>query len=59
MESTQIQEWLAQGKDVHAERAALVFGVKPEEVTAEQRQSGKSLNYMELYNASRKLIEVF
>ena len=58
MEPTQIQVWLDQGEDVHTERAALVFGVKPAEVTAEQRKYGKSLNYMELYGASRKLIEV-
>ena len=39
--------WL--GKDIHRERAATIFGVKPEDVTPEQRRAAKMINYHRIY----------
>lgn len=38
-------------KDLHAEKAAQLFGIKPEDVTPEQRNIGKRTNFLELYSA--------
>lgn len=35
--------------DEHTKRAAAIFGIKPEDVTPEQRKAGKSLNFGEMY----------
>ena len=37
------------GKDIHRETAALVFSIKPEEVTREQRDFAKRINFGILY----------
>lgn len=37
-------------KDLHRERAAKLFGIKPEEVTDEQRRLGKERNYIDAYS---------
>jgi hypothetical protein len=42
--------------DVHSRTAALVFNVKDSEVTKEQRQKGKTLNFSILYGASKHKI---
>ena len=39
----------ADGRDIHTEAASLLFGVKAEEVTTEQRQLGKRINFSILY----------
>jgi len=40
------------GEDIHRETAALVFGVKPEEVTGEMRNTAKMVNYGLVYGMS-------
>ncbi|MFQ5906787.1 MAG: DNA polymerase I, partial [bacterium] len=40
------------GKDIHRETAALVFGVRPEEVTTEMRNTAKMVNYGLVYGMS-------
>ena len=42
----------ATGADVHRATAAEVFGVAPEEVTAEQRRSAKAINFGLIYGMS-------
>ncbi|KAB2928726.1 MAG: DNA polymerase I [Candidatus Contendobacter sp.] len=42
----------ATGADVHRATAAEVFGVTPEEVTAEQRRSAKAINFGLIYGMS-------
>lgn len=37
------------GQDLHRLRAAEIFGVRPDQVTAEQRAVGKHRNYLEMY----------
>lgn len=37
------------GKDLHTEKASVVFNVPPEQVTREQRKYAKILNYTEWY----------
>lgn len=37
-------------KDLHIQRAAVIFGVPPEEVTREQRQFAKQFNFGLLYS---------
>ena len=39
-------------QDIHARTAAEVFGVPPEEVTAEQRRSAKTINFGLIYGMS-------
>ena len=41
-----------QGKDVHSATAAEVFGVKPDEVTKDQRRSAKAINFGLIYGMS-------
>jgi DNA polymerase-1 len=41
-----------EGKDVHSATAAEVFGVKPEEVTKDQRRSAKAINFGLIYGMS-------
>lgn len=43
------------GKDVHAQRAALLFGVEAAEVTPEHREIGKLVNLIRLYTPSYML----
>jgi DNA polymerase-1 len=46
------------GLDLHQDRAAWVFRTRPEDVTHEQRQVGKTVNFADLYLAgARKLQE--
>lgn len=50
----------AAGADIHAETAARVFGVSPDEVTAEQRSKAKMVSYglaygMEAYGLGQRL----
>lgn len=40
------------GTDVHKATAALIFGVKPEEVTAEMRRTAKTINFGVIYGMS-------
>ena len=44
-----LREAFQQGEDVHALAAARLYGVPPEEVTAEMRRVGKMLNYGVIY----------
>ncbi|MDO8494487.1 MAG: DNA polymerase I, partial [Deltaproteobacteria bacterium] len=39
-------------KDVHSITAAALYGIKPEEVTKEQRAAGKTLNFSVIYGQS-------
>ncbi|MGI5173699.1 DNA polymerase I [Treponema sp. OMZ 840] len=41
-----------QGKDVHRETASLIFGVEPEQVSAEQRRTAKTINFGVMYGMS-------
>ncbi len=41
-----------QGTDVHKSTAALIFGVKPEEVTPEMRRTAKTINFGVIYGMS-------
>lgn len=41
-----------EGTDVHKATAALIFGVKPEEVTAEMRRTAKTINFGVIYGMS-------
>ena len=40
------------GGDVHRETASILFGVPPEEVSDEQRQAAKTINYSVIYGIS-------
>lgn len=42
-------EIFKQGQDIHSTTAAFIFGVKPSEVTADQRRSAKEVNFGVLY----------
>jgi DNA polymerase-1 len=42
----------AQGKDVHRQTSALIFGVSEDAVTAEQRRVGKTINFGVVYGMS-------
>ncbi len=42
----------AQGKDVHRQTASLIFGVTEEQVTADQRRVGKTINFGVVYGMS-------
>jgi hypothetical protein len=44
------------GHDAHTATAAAIFGVKPEEVTKEQRGLGKNVNFAMVYGASAKKV---
>jgi hypothetical protein len=37
-------------QDLHRDTAARLFGVRPEDVTEEQRKVGKTANFLDLYN---------
>ena len=41
-----------EGTDVHKATAALIFGVKPEKVTAEMRRTAKTINFGVIYGMS-------
>lgn len=41
-----------EGKDVHSETGALIFGVSPDEVTAGQRRIAKTINFGVMYGMS-------
>ncbi len=41
-----------EGRDIHAATAATIFGIHPEEVTAEQRRIAKSANFGMIYGIS-------
>lgn len=41
-----------EGTDVHKATAALIFGVRPEEVTAEMRRTAKTINFGVIYGMS-------
>ncbi len=42
----------AQGKDIHRQTSALIFGVGEEQVTPEQRRVGKTINFGVVYGMS-------
>jgi DNA polymerase-1 len=44
-----LREAFQKGEDVHTLAAARLYGVRPEEVTAEMRRLGKTLNYGVIY----------
>lgn len=48
-----IKEAIESGKDPHRLKASIVFNTSYENVTNEQRQSAKLLNFMELYNVKK------
>jgi DNA polymerase-1 len=55
-----LKEAFENGEDVHRETAALVFGVKPVDVTPEMRDTAKMVNYglvygMSVYGLSQRL----
>ena len=41
-----------EGTDVHRSTAALIFGVPPEQITAEQRRTAKTINFGVMYGMS-------
>jgi DNA polymerase-1 len=48
----------AEGRDMHYETAATVAGIRPEDVTREQRQAAKAVNFGSIYGISpRGLVE--
>jgi DNA polymerase-1 len=47
-----LAEAFRQGKDVHRQTAALLFGVAEEEVSPEQRRIGKTINFGVIYGMS-------
>ena len=47
-----LREAFAAGRDVHRQTAALLFGVAEEEVSAEQRRIGKTINFGVIYGMS-------
>ncbi len=47
-----LQEAFRQGRDIHIHTASLLFGVPAEEVTAAQRQVGKTINFGVIYGMS-------
>jgi DNA polymerase-1 len=47
-----LREAFAQGRDVHRQTAALLFGVPEESVTDEQRRIGKTINFGVVYGMS-------
>lgn len=44
--------------DLHTLTAAEFFGIKPQDVTPEQRDAGKSLNYIEMYSTKLPIARV-
>jgi DNA polymerase-1 len=48
-EDDKIQEFFAEGKDIHTMTAAEVFGIKESEVTSDMRNRAKALNFGVLY----------
>lgn len=49
---SRLREAFREGRDIHRETAAWVFGVSPEEVTSELRRSAKVVNFGLLYGMS-------
>ncbi len=47
-----LKEAFHQGKDIHRQTAAVLFGVTETEVTAEQRRIGKTINFGVIYGMS-------
>ncbi len=47
-----MMEAFIEGRDIHAATAARVFGVKPEDVTREQRSNAKTVNFGIIYGVS-------
>ncbi len=45
----QLVEAFARGEDVHVRTAAIIFGVEPEQVTADMRRVAKTVNYAVIY----------
>lgn len=43
-----------EGRDLHKQKAAEMFGVSYDAVTPLQRQAGKRANYVRLYSCSNK-----
>src|SRR5215217_7675625 len=55
-----MQHALRQGVNMHVATAASLFGVKPEEVTKEQKATGKIVNFALLYGGSpRRILQEF
>ena len=48
----ELQEAFRSGSDVHSRTGALIFGVKPEDVSAEQRRIAKTINFGVMYGMS-------
>lgn len=44
-----LQKAFAQGEDIHRATASEVFGVRPEDVTSEQRRAAKAINFGLIY----------
>lgn len=49
MSDTNLIDTIKQGYDVHTATAAMMFGIKPEDVTDNQRKAGKTLNFGLVY----------
>ncbi|MFP4644531.1 MAG: DNA polymerase I [Spirochaetales bacterium] len=47
-----LREAFAEGRDVHSATGSMIFGVAPEEVTAEQRRIAKTINFGVMYGMS-------
>lgn len=45
---------IREGLDLHQETAAIIFGKKPEDVTKEERQKAKTINFATIYGAGAR-----
>lgn len=48
---TKLRQLFIDGIDIHKDAAARVFGIRPEQVTKDQRKIGKTLNFAGVYGA--------